>query len=466
MSKSRRAALWRPLSCSLVAVLAGCRLYHPLSLASPEDLVRRQSDAETLRVSAAELHHPLLPPLSIDLADGLDPMEAAVLAVAGNPGLVAERDARGEASADLIAAGLLPNPTFSGELDSTSGPGSDNLVVNRVLNVSIDTRVLVTRATRLEAARAHVDSVDLEIAWKEWQVAQAARLDTVRLIGLRRRLARLTAEIEGQEQTTAVLEHAVSTGDASLPSLGVQRAALESSRRVRRDLTASEIEARSQLLELLGLSPVSRLDVAESLPADPEVPTGTDESGVVQHCLARRLDLAALRRGYDSQQARLRQAVLEQLPDIQVGFASQRNESSIKFLGGFASLGLPIFDRNQAEIALAEATRARLGHEYEARVLGVRAEVAAALEAGRAFDAQIAQASRSLPEARALEAAERDAIKRGDVDRLTYQVVRTNLLELELGLESLSQARHEVAVALETSCGGWPFANESATPRS
>jgi len=441
-------------------------MYHRLPLPSFDELVRRPADIEGLRVAAAELHHPLLAPLVIDLDDGLDPREAAALAVVGNPGLAAERDARGVANAGLIGAGLLPNPTFAGELGSPyAGPDSQNLVLNRVFNLSVDTQFFVQRAARLEAERATVDSVDLDIAWKEWQVAQAAQLDTVRLIGIRRRIRHVAAEIENQEQTTAALEQAVSAGDASLPDLGIQRAALETSRRIHRELANSEIETSGQLLELLGLPPGTSIDVAESSTSVAEMAEEASPGEVVDRCLVRRLDLIGLRRGYDSQEASLRQAVLSQLPNIQVGLLSQRNESSIKFLGGFASLGLPIFDRNQAEIALAEATRARLGHEYEARVLGVRAEIAAALDAARAFDAQIAALRRSLPEARALETAERSAVERGDVERLAYQAVRTNLLELELGFESLLQARQEVSVALEASCGGSPFAGE-ARPKS
>src|SRR5262245_59549771 len=101
----RKVAWWGWLTgCWLGA--AGCTLFHPLAL--PEaDAVFAESDATPARIEAAvsELDNPLLPPLVVDLSDGLGPLEAAVLAAAVNPELVAERDTRSEARADLLAAG-------------------------------------------------------------------------------------------------------------------------------------------------------------------------------------------------------------------------------------------------------------------------------------------------------------------------------------------------------------------------
>src|SRR5262249_29786077 len=154
-----------------------------------------------------------------------------------NPVLRAAREARGEAAAQLQQAGLLANPLFGGDASQpTSGPGVSDLVLSYGLSLEFDTSSLVTPGARVDAARAGVEEGDLGPGWQEWQAAQGARLEAVRLARLRRRLAVARAEIEYLEETSASLERAVAAGDATLQGLGVQRAALETARQVRREL--------------------------------------------------------------------------------------------------------------------------------------------------------------------------------------------------------------------------------------
>jgi outer membrane protein TolC len=353
----------------------------------------------------------------------------------------------------LLAAGLLPNPSFGAEVLDASGAGSAGLALSQAFQLSIDTSSLVTRGSRLEAARAELAQVDLGIAWQEWQVAGSARLGAVRLGWLRRRLALARAESGFLAAGVDALERARRSGDATATELGVERAALEVVRQARRELEGVESATESELLATLGRSPIGHLDVeAPRAPSEADLETPPLD-GVLEGCLAHRLDLAALRHGYAAEEARLRAAVLEQLPGVTVGVAHQRNEDSIRFFGGFVELNLPVFDRSQAKIALSEATRARLSHEYEARVLSVRQEVDALLRALRTIGAQIREVRTALPDTEEFEAHARRALAHGDIERLSHQAIRTSLFDLELTLESLSQARAEGWVGLALACG-------------
>jgi cobalt-zinc-cadmium efflux system outer membrane protein len=439
---------------AMVLLSVGCTFAAPKPLRPVAEIAAAPPSAEALRAAVLALHNPLLADRPIDWSDGLDPDEAALLAAANNPELRAARAARGEAAAELVQAGLLPNPVFATDLaQPTSGPDSQSLVLSYGLSLSIDTQSLVTRSARVDAARANATSVDLGLAWQEWQVAQAARLEAVRVGRLRRRLDVARAEVEFLEETTGSLERALARGDASLPALGVQRAALEAARQVRRELETAEASSESTLLARLGMPPETQLAVSTA--GAPQVTATLAElRAAVGECLARRLDLEALRAAYDGQEARLRQAVLEQLPAVTVGLARQRNESQIGFLGGFVTASLPVFDHAQARVALAEATRARLGSEFEARVIDARRELDAlerALDIGRS---QLSEVERSLPDLSQLEASERAAANRGDVDRTAYQAVRAALFDLRLTEESLAQAQAETAIGLELACGG------------
>jgi outer membrane protein TolC len=60
---------------------------------------------------------------------------------------------------------------------------------------------------------------------------------------------------------------------------------------------------------------------------------------------SRRLDLLALKRGYESQDATLRAAVLAQFPKISIGLNGARDTSNVKTIGVGVSLDLPLFDQ-------------------------------------------------------------------------------------------------------------------------
>jgi outer membrane protein, heavy metal efflux system len=98
---------------TLLIPLSSCVSYYPLPLSNASVQQRlRTPAAKTLQVAAAQLHHPLLPPVPLNLRSGLGPDQAAILAVILSPKLRADRDRRGLAAAQLIQAGILPNPSI------------------------------------------------------------------------------------------------------------------------------------------------------------------------------------------------------------------------------------------------------------------------------------------------------------------------------------------------------------------
>lgn len=428
--------------------LAACAGYRTEPLAPPPQAApERPLDEPRLRVRAGELRGRAAPAVRIDLADGLDPDEAAVLAVLLDPDLVAARDARGVAKAQIIDAGILPNPVLGVEVDHPYGANAAGTSEVLNLSLSLDLKPLFARSAHRDAARAGLDQIDLGIAWQEWQVAQHARLLVVQLEWLRRRVKLAREDLAFEEKTATALDHATATGDVTLGQVGVQRASLESVRRTVDDLEQAAIDAESQLRALLGNPHVARIDVPEPQTAKGAPAPDTSE------CLHRRLDLQALERGYQAEEASVRAAVADQFPDLVVGIAHQHNESSLNFIGAFVNIGLPIFNRNQGRVALARATRLQLQHEYDARVAGARAD----LDRLSRFSALVA---RQLPEVHAaiaplekIELQERGAVVRGDVDRLSYQIVRTALLDQRLQEAALSQALAEAQIGFDTTCG-------------
>src|SRR5262245_21907170 len=111
-----RLRVW--VTSAVAAVLGGCALYHAKPL---DDTARAQALApmqlERVKVAAARLEHPLVKPIMIDGQGGFTPDEIAVMAVIVSPQLRALRDQRGVAQAQVIQAGILPNPQWSYAID-------------------------------------------------------------------------------------------------------------------------------------------------------------------------------------------------------------------------------------------------------------------------------------------------------------------------------------------------------------
>lgn len=451
--RSAAAALATPLLAVACASLHP-RPLPPVTAPPPRPLL----ESPRLKVRAEELKHQALAPVRVDLSDGLDPDEAAVLAVLLDPDLVAARSEHNVGRAQLIDAGILPNPVFSVALDHPYGNGAAGATNLLDLSLSVDTRTFVTRGARRAAAQASLEQIDLGIAWQEWQVAEQARLLTVRLAWVRRRLALAREELGFEQKLADALRAASSSGDATLGQVGVQRASLEGVRTTVHDLEQAETNTESDLLALLGEPRQHTLQV--TAPTTPGSAPRTDAT-VLDACLAHRLDLQALRRGYVAGQERVRQAVLEQFPDIVVGVHYQRNETALQFIGGFVSFELPLFNRNQGSVAIGRATRQRLRFEYDARVASTRADLRRLRRLSALLRRQLPEVKASIPGLTNIEQQERAAVARGDLDRLSYQTVRTALFNQRLEQANLSQALAEAEVGLQTACGG-PLGSRSA----
>src|SRR5450432_3217718 len=103
--------------------MCGCANYKPKPLTT-ETVAKHLAvpDEQNLKIAASNINHPTLKPIQLDLSDGLSPDEAAILAVLINPDLVAQRDQRALAAAQILQAGILPNPQFAGGHDFPQGP--------------------------------------------------------------------------------------------------------------------------------------------------------------------------------------------------------------------------------------------------------------------------------------------------------------------------------------------------------
>ena len=151
--------------------LASCAHYTPQPISDPGSAAVLQAPvAAVLSQQATEIDRPYLTPVSIDLSAPLNPNQIAIITVLSNPDLKAMRARAGVSDAQVFAAGLLPDPSFSMGIDEpVSGPP---VAANIFSALGFSLNSLRTRSVLREQAKASNQQVRLDLAWAEWHLGQ------------------------------------------------------------------------------------------------------------------------------------------------------------------------------------------------------------------------------------------------------------------------------------------------------
>jgi len=462
VQKQVRRPGWSRIGSSILcgALFAGCARFTPLPLPGRAELLA-PPDKARVRVAANSIVHPLLPPIHFDGRDGLSPDEAAVLAVLLNRKLRAVRDERGIAAAQILQAGLLPNPEVSATWEAPDGGDTTDTVTGFGVGLDWDVRRLITHAVRQRAAAAHAEAVDLDIAWREWQTAEAAKREVYRLEFARRRVA-IAREIVNQlHAQTRLVERAVGLGQKTQLDAAAADAAEREARTVLVEAEQCAALERLVLNRLLGLPPDTRLRIAADLSVSHRLDL-LPKQELLDGLENRRPDLPALRRGYESRNARLRAAILEQFPRVRFGLTQAKGTDRLKTLSVGVSVELPLFDRGQARIRLEQATRKRLRDEYAARVFNAVSGVAAELARIKAIESHLEAAEAAVVGLNKLRRACDQAVRQGRMDLLRATGVTTRYLKQQIEVLGLEKQVVEARIALELLSGRYRVTRDTA----
>ena len=426
--------------------ISACAEYRTSPLPDGIDLAGRPI---MLTVSPADIPLPVLRTHRFDLGHPLDMDEVATLAVVANPDLRAARARLGVARAQAFAAGILPNPQFTVDYGFfTGGPGTND---GYAIGLGQDVLPLLTLSARRTAAERDAEGVSLDLLWQEWQVVSQARTLFVQRSGLERQGAILSTSQSLFSTRYQVSNTAMRKGDEILPVVAADLVSLSAIEIQANDVAQLLLRNRHDLNALLGLQPetrlrlagssgASRLDVARLLPR-------------LANLASRRPDILALKLGYAAEEERVRQSIIEQFPKLSIGTSRAKDTTAVFTQTLSVSLTLPIFDRNQGNIAIEAATRERLKLEYQARI-------DAAFAASARLVSEIALAEAELHVARArtasLETAldqAQPAFKAGNLDGRTYADLQISLVSQRLTIAKLEEAIGEQRVTLQTLVG-------------
>jgi outer membrane protein TolC len=355
------------------------------------------------------------------------------------------------AQAQLIQAGILPNPTFSYSLDIPMAGATAGTVKGYGLGLTYDIVSLLTHNAKVAAAQNQAGAVDLDVAWQEWQAAQGARLHLLRLAILNRQLAVVREEEKGLRENVATLKKALNQGYVTVISLSAAQATLQKVHTQLLTISQKQQEERLALNATLGLPPDQQVPLAASfhLPFRP-LPT---LSKLMQGIQERRLDLLALKMGYQSQEERVRQAIIAQIPKISIGFSHASDTTHVITTGFTVAIDLPIFDRNQGNIAIARATRQQLFDEYVSRLFTARADMARLLTDMAALRRQIKSLESAIAIQKNLVQVYHRALLEGNADVLIYYNARDQLISQIIDLLTLRRNLADQTIALEIAAG-------------
>jgi len=117
------------------------------------------------------------------------------------------------------------------------------------------------------------------------------------------------------------------------------------------------------------------------------------------------------------------------------------------------TVDLPLFDRNQGQIALERATRRQLFDEYADRVFQAHADIGRLLARVPLINEEIQTAEATERSGSRLVETYRRAVDEGQADVLSYYTAWSNLTQTQMRILQLKQQLVDTRIALELACG-------------
>jgi outer membrane protein TolC len=352
------------------------------------------------------------------------------------------------AAAKRYADDLLPDPQL---LLSKDFPGAAGFVPAFMAGISYEVSALITHAAKEQASLSDYEQRRLAMQWVQWQVANRAYEVFVTSICLERLQHRTEELLAWQRMYRDRMQAALTRGEVTVDTAARAEAGyldnLQQLNVLRQDL----YKAQQELNVLLDLPPGQELKLAA--PPEPvSIPAETVQSALAD-LPHRRPDLQALAAGYEAQDERYRAAILAQFPRLEVGFTRGRDTSAIYTTGFTVSVALPLFNRNQGNIAIEKATRESLHDEYSQRLKDASAAVQATMTELEMLDTQLRNAEKAEQALERSQQATRRAYGRGDADLAALSEVNTRLLAQRIATTRLENSMLQLQATLCTLIG-------------
>ena len=315
--------------------------------------------------------------------------EAVEEAIQSNPGLNAVRLGLPVADAAQITAKLRPNPVVSYSSDHLDWLGTGYDEKNSAGPPEIALRVDMPferggkRQARLDTAAFDRRIAEAQIADAIRKLKQDVTLACIDLLDARARLALADDNLRSLERIVQLNDVRVKAGSIAPVELTRSRVAMLQFRTAKRAAELAVTTAQTKLKVLLGRpAAAGEINVAAELkPAMP--PRAVELETLREAALASRPDLSALQLTQARSQSELRLQIAQGKVDYTFGMEYRRQQGvngKGNSLGFFASAPLPVFSRNQGEIARVRAEQAQITRKLQALEHEITGEVTAAYQ--------------------------------------------------------------------------------------
>ena len=351
--------------------------------------------------------------------------DAVQIALLNNRRLQAVYEELGVAQANLVQAGLLKNPRFSGSFQPSVSAGPVPMIG---LELTQDFLDLFFVGLRKNVASAEFDAAKSRVTIAVLDQAGATRVAFLDLQAAEQLLEMRRSVADAAAASLEASQKLFDAGNITRLALANERAG---SSQAKLDLAAAQAEAikqRERLNRMMGLwgADATAWHVAGRLPDLPK--DEIDIQGIERRAIAQSLDLAEAKARVEAAAGRAgitRWSAI--LSDLEVGVISNRENDGFWHVGPSVALQIPIFDQGQAKNAAAAAQLRRALQEYVAKAIELRS---------------IARAARN----RLVAARERAAYCRDVLLPVRHEVLRESQLQynaMQIGVFQLLLAKRE-----------------------
>ena len=344
------------------------------------------------------------------------------------PELDVARAKLGIANAQIITAGMRPNPSlgFSAQQNTVEPRGVEPWGLFWKLGIPIETAG--KRGYRIMEAKHLSDSARFDLASSTWKVYSRVRSSMVNLYAAKNEADILQKQVLSQRAMVRLLQRRFQSGEISTPEVTRAQIALQNALVALSDLQGRERQARIELASAIGITSLSGSTIdLEGISRIPK-PGMLATQAIRKTALLNRADILSALAGYAASQNALQLEIAKQYPDIKLGTGYDWGQG---WMLGLA-LPLPVLNQNEGPIAEARARRRQAAATFTALEAKAVGEIDSALAAYQASDRKTAVVDKLLRHQEIDHAAMQSRFSVGEIDRLALAESDNTLLSAEL----------------------------------
>ncbi|MGD9691363.1 MAG: TolC family protein [Phycisphaerales bacterium] len=396
---------------------------------------------------------------SLTAWDGLAPLrveQAVAMALRNNREIRVEIESIAAARADLVQAGLLPNPILALTLRFPFDPVSGGSFVGAQVVQSF--AALWLREGKIRSADARLNQAVLDVSDKALRLVAEVRATHARIDFGQRAITLNDENLATIRRSIDSLDARVRGGEGTSLDVNRARQQLAQAEAERATIVRDTARERRRMLELIGFAASSAEWAVDKREVD-ESPAALDEAAAMSVAAAQRLDVAAARAIAEARRAELSVEEQGRLKEFALGADFERDVGGAKTIGPVVEVDIPIFDTNQAQIvkagslahaAMANYEAAAQRATREARVAWVERDAAIRL-VGQYRETVLAISVRNL-------ALAESSLRAGQDDVTVLLDAQRSVVEARLRLNELERLAVIAEIELEYSMGGSLYA--------